>query len=156
MCLDTVYSNRKLKKWLKTQPERITGFKVCYNEEVGFSGDKKIKMTPSPVIIGYKNFGIKNTSCTKTKKVLCCQQFILFTKMYIPYFHIFTTYKDAMEWMEDKHLYYPYFDILSCKINKKDVTSIGKQNDKLVIIAKEFEFINTFLLSKKIASVQNF
>lgn len=128
MCLHKIKSPAKRKEWLGKKSDTFTVYKAVQKLDGKY-------YPPS--------FGTTiplNVGINELEKAPEFTQSIIFTKKpfcYRPYYHLFLTKEGATWWRKlslDRV-------IVKCKVNKKDVKSIGTQYGFLVIVAKKFEIV---------------
>ena len=146
MCLDYQWSKDRIKKWLERQSKTIIAYKLV---RIDNSGEQRKAIPPSFRMYGpYKKTNKKSwwaKSPTTTAKLLPDtgeEDYPVFGD-YLKYkadYHLFLNRDEASLW----GLRYgepPFYIVLGCKVPKKKVVAMGKQNDSLTIVAREFTFI---------------
>ncbi len=129
MCLDYLWTKKDIKKWLKTQPDTITAYKVVqlkdgiaypaiYSEYGSFKKHNKIE------------------DDRRTIETMVKGKIRLTYRKYEAGYHLFLTPAGAAEWKPDSNRY----KVLMCKIPKSQITDVGLQKNWTSIITKEFTF----------------
>ena len=134
MCLEYVWSNEEKEKWLKEQPKIITAYKVVVI--------KGSKMRPA-FFGGYQpHYDRKNQITDGDKKSVPS----LYTQEhYVPHYHLYTTLSrieivsSYVGWVREGEV--DDVKVVKCKVPKRSITDVGKQDGMVVIVAKEFEIV---------------
>ena len=147
MCLDYQWSKDRIKKWMEGQPKTITAYKLV---KIDNSGEQRKVLPPIFTTDGpYKKTNKKPwwaRSPIATARLLpntWTKEDDLFYGSYPEYksdYHLFLIRREAEEW---GHCYGepPLYTVLECKVPKKKVVAMGKQNDSLTIVTRKFTFV---------------
>lgn len=126
MCLNGILTQKNKKTWMEEKPETITAYKV-------------VRIIDGKV---YPMYFKTNIPFEKTNKLLKKESkdrietggVSFSSSTYRPYYHLFTNKKEAERWSSNGVA-------LRCKVPKNQITVVGTQLRKEVIIAKEFIFV---------------
>lgn len=139
MCLDNQLP--------KAQQKRILGTKstvTCWKVVATYCDPDTGKWELTPLYYGKsKPFKRDNSSkrlLHRKHKVFCHRSNI--EDAYLPYFHLFLFKKDAKRFLEIVAPLRPHYKMLKCKVGVNDITTMGKQGEDIVVVAKKFSFFN--------------
>ena len=130
MCLSVAWGPKQIEKWLANKPDIILAYKLV---EVN-SDWVPARLVPM-CFGGDMTFHLNNTLSFEPSSI-----YAEIEGRYRPNFHFFETEKDAKDWGFYIESPAPT-RVIKCKIHKRDVTCVGTQGGRYVIVAKAFTII---------------
>lgn len=122
MCLSTLWDKKTQKQWLTKHKGPLYGYKVVEGKDNGYY----------PLVFNWtRQHPVGIAELPKRKRYVMCDFTI---DKYVPYWHFYATRKGAT------HFGLPSQIVIKCRIYKNSVTAIGRQDGKVVIVARKAKF----------------
>ena len=130
MCIEYRWSDKDIKNWLEQQPETITAYKlVRIKKNKMYSPFQRNRIKENNRISKLSN----RMKDRKNRVDVLDNEKHSYTKNYQAYYHCFMDEKEA------NRLYRASGEhIIRCEIPKIDITDIGEQWGRVVIVSKSF------------------
>lgn len=139
MCLDSLWTKEKTKKWLKNKPDTIVAWKVALIKH----GHKKLF---APMFSHYQYHRYNNTKYDEWQSATVADNRDgvefgepRYSENYKLRYHLFVRREDARIWKADAHAAVcESFKVIKCEIPKSSIETIGWQFGAVVVVSKEF------------------
>lgn len=124
MCLRTVDPPHRMDEWLTSQPDPVIAYKSVREVDGKYYPlcqrlDEKFLSTRMNVIKGERR------AIDTAYEIFA----------YRPYFHLFVSQQAAETWSRGESV------VFECKVSKKDITAMGTQDYRRVVVTKSFKFV---------------
>lgn len=140
MCLDALWTSSQ-KDWLAEQPDTIIAYKVVLITKSRLSDGWRDMVYP-PVKTAYGKYKKTNIIGYFAKRHMARIWTANSKDKYLPFYHLFKTKFGATRWIDVMlRLRIGKFAVLKCEIPKDKITEIGRQDKYMVIVTKEFTFV---------------
>lgn len=138
MCLTYYWPEKDKNEWLKDEPDTITAYKVVIKNRAAitvwppffnslpYKKTNKIDIKTTPTT--YASYGKTRDSSPVSEE-----------RRYKAGYHLFVTKYGTRQFIGERRMLDAV--VLKCLIPKDQVIAVGKENDCMVIVTKEFTFI---------------